>query len=319
MKKAIPFLFVFLWSTGFIGTKYGLMFVGSGDFLTIRTLLNIIVFALLVIVLKQKHLSIRQIFHAMITGLLIHGAYLAGVNIALKSGLPAGLSAIIVGLQPLLTALLAMIVLKEKLKPIQWAALGLGLAGLMMVVSNSLSMSGISLSAIGFAVMALFGITIGTLYQKKHCQNQPMVTSVFWQYFACAFVFGAMSYYQDGGEIVWRFELIASLAWLVFGLSVAAILLLMYMIEQGDASKVTAYFYLVPPVTALEAWWIFDETLSIAMVVGMAICALSVFLVIRKPVVLKLDENSAAEDTKNMNKRVNNQRVETVGNTPVSS
>lgn len=283
MKAIAPFLFVLLWSSGFIGTKFGLMYVEAGDFLTIRTLLNLVVFAGLILICRQKTMGVKQIAHAMVAGLLIHGTYLIGLNMALKLGMPAGLTAIIVGIQPLLTAFLAVLLLKESLTKIQWGALTFGLVGLCLVVADSFSIEGVGALAIVFTLIGLLGITLGTLYQKRFCQNQPMLTSVFWQYFACIFVFSAFSLYQDAGEIAWQFELIASLAWLVIAVSVGAILLLMYMISQGDAAKVSAYFYLVPPVTALMAWGLFDEQLSEMMILGMLISTASVFVMMRKP------------------------------------
>ncbi len=281
MKKLIPFLFVLLWSTGFIGTKYGLMYSSSGDFLTLRTVANLIIFAILVLMVKRNKLNGRQIFHAMVTGLLIHGAYLGGVYSAIELELPAGLTAIIVGVQPLLTALIAVFVLNEKMNRVQWGALLLGLVGLIMVVSGGLQFQNISYQAILFAVFALFGITTGTIYQKRFCQNQPLLPSVFWQYLACLFVFVGISYWQQPSAIEWNIEFVLSLTWLVLALSVAAILLLLYMIKQGDAAKVSTYFYLVPPMTAIEAWYLFGESLSLTMLFGMSLCAVSVFIVVK--------------------------------------
>jgi len=302
VKKFIPFIFVLLWSTGFIGTKYGLMYSSSGDFLTLRTIANLVVFAVLAFAIRKSELSGRQIVHAMITGLLIHGAYLGGVYNAIESGLPAGLAAIIVGVQPLLTALIAVLVLNERMRLLQWAALLLGLLGLVMVVSSSLQLQSVSYQAVLLAVMALFGITIGTIYQKRFCQNQALLPSVFWQYFSCLFLFLGISYWQQPSNIEWHIEFILSLTWLVFALSVAAILLLLYMIKQGDAAKVSTYFYLVPPMTAIEAWFLFDETLSLVMLLGMLLCAISVFLVVKKsnPVINneKSEENYKVETVK---------------------
>ena len=282
MKKFIPFIFVLLWSTGFIGTKYGLMYSSSGDFLTLRTIANLVVFAVLAFAIRKSELSGRQIVHAMITGLLIHGAYLGGVYSAIESGLPAGLAAIIVGVQPLLTALIAVLLLNERLSLLQWAALFLGLFGLILVVSSSMQLQSVPYHAVLLAVIALLGITIGTIYQKRFCQNQALLPSVFWQYFSCLFVFIGISYWQYPSTIEWNIEFIFSLAWLVLALSVAAILLLLYMIKQGDAAKVSTYFYLVPPLTAIEAWFLFDESLSLVMLLGILLCAISVFLVINK-------------------------------------
>jgi len=279
-KSIIPLIFVLLWSTGFIGTKYGLAYASAADFLTIRTFGNIAVFLLLLTFIKKRSLTKSQIVHAMITGLFIHGAYLGGVFAAIELGIPAGLTAIIVGLQPLFTAIIAMYLLNETVNRPQWLALVLGLVGLTLVVSASLDISGVSISALGSAFIALVGITLGTLYQKRFCQNQAMLPSVLWQYIASLLVFAPIAWLQDSAAIQWQLPFIFSLAWLILALSVTAILLLMYMVKHGDSAKVTAYFYLVPPVTAVEAWLLFDEQLSFVSILGMSLCALSVFVVI---------------------------------------
>lgn len=281
-KKSVPFLFVLLWSTGFIGAKYGLPYASTGDFLSIRTVITILVFVVLIIALKQPKLNKQQVFHASIAGLLIHGAYLGGVFSAIEHGIPAGLTAIIVGLQPLFTALIAIYVFKSTVSRVQWLALFLGLVGLILVVANSLELTGVSHQALLYAFIALLGITIGTLYQKRFCQNQALLSSVCWQYVASLLVFLPITLLSESSPIQWNIEFVLSLAWLVLALSVAAILLLMYMVEQGDASKVTAYFYLVPPVTAVEAWLLFEEQLAISTIIGMLLCAMSVYVVSRK-------------------------------------
>lgn len=280
-KKSVPFLFVLLWSTGFIGAKYGLPYASAGDFLSIRTVATILVFVVLIIVLKQPKLTTQQIFHASITGLLIHGAYLGGVFSAIDRGIPAGLTAIIVGLQPLFTALIAIYLFKVTVSKIQWLALLLGLLGLVLVVAQSIELTGVSHQALVYALIALLGITIGTLYQKRYCQHQPLLPSVCWQYVASLLVFAPLALFGESTPIQWHIEFILSLTWLVLALSVAAMLLLMYMVEQGDAARVTAYFYLVPPATALEAWLLFDEQLAVSTIIGMTLCAVSVYVISR--------------------------------------
>ncbi|WP_206483919.1 DMT family transporter [Thalassotalea sp. G2M2-11] len=280
LKKFIPFIFVLLWSTGFIGTKLGLFYASAGDFLTLRSLANVAIFIVLLLIFKQNKLNKVQIFHAMVTGLLIHCAYLGGVYSAISYGIPAGLTAIIVGLQPLLTSILAIFIFHSRLSIIQWLALVFGLIGLSLVVSGGLSLDNVSAGALVFTFVALLGITIGTLYQKRFCQNQPLLPSVCWQYIASLLVFVPMALFDGGQPVIWHPEFIASLVWLVVMLSVVAILLLMYMVEQGDASKVTSYFYLVPPVTAIQAWLLFDEALTVQSMMGMLLCAISVYFVI---------------------------------------
>ncbi len=283
MNKVIPFLFIFLWSTGFIAIKYGLQYSSSGDFLMLRTLANLAVFSVLIFFISKRDFKQFNIVHAMVTGLFIHGAYLVGVFFAIDQGMPAGVTGIIVGFQPLLTAFIAMVVLNEKLSKLQWLALLLGLLGLTLVVSGSLKLTSVSLWGITLAVIALFGITIGTIYQKRFCQNQPLLPSVFWQYVPCLFLFSFISLAQQAPAIEWHLNFFLSLAWLVVALSVVAILLLMYLLEHGGAAKVSSYFYLVPPLTALEAWYLFDEALTTNTIIGMLLCAVSVFMVMRKP------------------------------------
>ncbi|XQW83706.1 DMT family transporter [Thalassotalea piscium] len=283
-KKGIPFFFVLLWSTGFIGAKYGLPYAGTGDFLTLRILGNIIVFVLLLLLLKQPRLSFKQILHSMLTGLLIHGAYLGGVFGAIEYGISAGVTAIIVGLQPLLTAFIAMYLFKESLAKKQWLALTIGLLGIGLVVLNQVDLSQVSTHALMYAFIALFGITIGTLYQKRFCQNQPLLPSILWQYIASLAVFLPIAYIQAAPAVNWQPEFIMALLWLIIGLSVVSILLLLYMIEHGAASKVSSYFYLVPAVTAFEAWLLFDETLSIVSLLGMVLCVASVYVLTHKKI-----------------------------------
>lgn len=290
MKKAIPFIFVFLWSTGFIAIKYGLQYSSTGDFLMLRTLCNIVVFAALMFFVRRKEYEKFHIGHAMVTGLLIHGAYLTGVFFAIEQGMPAGLTGIIVGFQPLLTAILAVRVLDEKLSKVQWLAILVGLAGLILVVSGGINVATVTSWGITLTLFALFGITLGTIYQKRYCQNQALLPSVFWQYVPCLFLFTFIAGTETAVDVQWTTPFILSLAWLVIALSVIAILLLLYMIENGGAAKVTAYFYLVPPLTAFEGWFLFDESLSVKTILGMLLCAFSVFMVFRKSAKVKTED-----------------------------
>ncbi|WP_440875431.1 DMT family transporter [Thalassotalea sp. PLHSN55] len=281
MNKAIPFVFIFLWSTGFIAIKYGLQYSSTTDFLLLRTLANVVIFALLVAFVRSSNFRDLNIVHAMVAGLFVHGGYQLGIFLAIDEGMPAGLTGIIVGFQPLLTAFIAVSVLQEQLNKVQWFALLVGLFGLILVVSGGLKTDTVTPSGIVLAIIALLGITIGTVYQKRYCKNQALLPSVFWQYVPCVFLFALMANSRPLTDIIWHPEFIFSLAWLVIALSVVAILLLFYMVDRGDAAKVTSYFYLVPPLTALEAWYLFDESLSVKTIVGMVLCALSVVLMVK--------------------------------------
>lgn len=281
--RLIPFVFVFLWSTGFIAAKYALPFIEPFYLLFIRMSLTIAVFVCLSWVFRVKRPSGMESVHQIITGLLIHGAYLGGVFAAIKWGMPTGITAIIVGIQPLLTALLAWQFMGNRLNSWQWAGLGLGFAGVVAVLLTSgkqteAHITGPSLFA---AVTALFGISIGTLYQKRFGPGVNLLAGSIWQYIGAAMLTGLLAFTFEDRVVVWDIHLILALTWLIFGLSVSAILLLMYMIREGETARVVSYFYLVPPVAALEAWLLFDEKISLVTATAIGITVLGVYLAVR--------------------------------------
>ncbi len=282
--KAIPFIFVFLWSTGFISAKYALPFIEPFYLLFIRMTLTIAVFLLLCIFFRVKWLSARQAGHQMVTGFLVHGVYLGGVFAAIKWGMPAGISAIVVGVQPVLTACFGWCCLGERLRPRQWLGLGLGLAGVITVLLNTGQQESVilSLPAVLAAIAALFGISLGTLYQKRFGTATNLLAGSLWQYVSVALLMGVLSWAFESREVVWAPQLLLALGWLVLGLSVTAILLLMYMIREGETAKVASYFYLVPPVASIEAWILFDESLTVAAIAAIATTVIGVYLVVKR-------------------------------------
>ncbi|OMH39207.1 DMT family transporter [Motiliproteus sp. MSK22-1] len=285
LTRWVPLIFVVLWSTGFIGAKYALPYVEPFNLLLIRMLITLVVFAALMLFFRSKWPSRQQILHQLVVGSLVHAAYLGGVFAAIKLEMPAGIAALLVGLQPLLTALMAWSTLGERLHPRQWIGLLLGLVGVAMVLlrGQDLGQFDISMGALMAAMLALLGISIGTLYQKRFGAGVDLISASFFQYLATALWMALLSYFFENQQVEWHPQLIWSLAWLVFGLSVTAILLLMYMIREGEASKVASYFYLVPPLTALEAWLLFDEVLSIGAIAGVLVTVVGVFLVLKAP------------------------------------
>ncbi len=282
--KLIPFIFVFLWSTGFIAAKYALPFIEPFYLLFIRMVLTTAVFVLLCFAFKVKPLSPGQAGHQMVTGFLVHGAYLGGVFAAIKWGMPAGITAIIVGVQPVLTAFLGWGFLGARLHLTQWAGLGLGLLGVISVLLTTGQQEYVSLNwtAMLAAITALFGISIGTIYQKRFGGNVNLLAGSLWQYVSVLLLMAIMTWTFEVRDVMWDRQLIFALAWLVIGLSVTAILLLMYMIREGETAKVASYFYLVPPVASIEAWLLFDEYLSIVSIIAIFVTVLGVYLVIRK-------------------------------------
>lgn len=282
--RSIPFIFVFLWSTGFIAAKYALPYIEPFYLLFIRMALTIMVFLILVVLFKAPSLSIRQAGHQMVTGALVHGAYLGGVFAAIKWGMPAGITAIVVGVQPILTALLGRIFFGTVLRPMQWVGLGLGFMGVTCVLLSTGQQPHVHLNwpAMMAAMTALMGISVGTLYQKRFGQAVNLLTGSFWQYVSVALLMAMLTWGLESRTVAWDIQLIIALCWLVLALSVTAILLLMYMIREGETAKVASYFYLVPPVASIEAWVLFGEALTMVSIAAILTTVIGVYLVIKQ-------------------------------------
>lgn len=277
--RAVPFLFVGLWSTGFIGARWGLPYIEPFNFLFIRMLLTLLAFLGLILWFKAQWPTLKQSGHQLVTGSLIHAGYLGGVFAAIKLDLPAGVAAIIVGLQPLLTAFLSRYIFGQTLSMRGWVGLWLGLLGVVLVLGSGVFNQQFTVhpGALVASLVALFSITIGTLYQKRFGVGVNLLTASFVQYVATAIWMGLLTFGFETREIVWDPHLMGALAWLVFGLSVSAILLLLFMIREGESAKVASYFYLVPLATTLEAWILFDEQLSVLALAGIAITVVGVY------------------------------------------
>ncbi|RXZ42778.1 DMT family transporter [Crenobacter cavernae] len=280
----IPWAFVVLWSTGFIGAKLGLPYIGPFTFLAVRMALTLAGFAVLMRVYAVPWPSLPVARRQWISGLLVHGVYLGGVFAAIKAQVPAGLTALIVGLQPLLTALVSHIAFAERLARRQWLGMAVGFAGTVLVVAGTRGLDFHAGYGLVWTVFALLGITTGTLYQKRHSGGTHLLAGTFHQYLATLVFTGALALLLEYDQpVVWSAELWVAMIWSVLALSVAAILLLMRMIKEGEVARVVSYFYLVPGLTALEAWALFDERLSAAALAGMALAAAGVALVLRVP------------------------------------
>jgi drug/metabolite transporter (DMT)-like permease len=215
----------------------------------------------------------------VVAGLLLQGGYLGGVFAAIHHGMPAGVSALITGLQPLFTALLGGWLLRERVSPRQWVGLALGLAGVLLVVGERISSAGMSMLAIALALLALASITFGTVWQKQHGAGVDLRTGAAIQFIAAAVVIAPFSLLLESRAVTWSGEFVFAIAWLVFGLSLGAIFLLLFLIRHGATTRVASLFYLVPPTTALMAWPLFGETYSLASAAGMGLAILAVWLV----------------------------------------
>ena len=290
--RLTPWLFVWIWSTGFLAAKYGLPYAEPFTLLSYRIALTLIVMFLIMRINKSIWPSSRlAFFHLMITGLLIHGVYLGGVFQAIKWGMPAGLASMIIGLQPLGMAFMAGIILHERVSIKQWMGLIIGLVGLYLVLFERFDFaieglfSGFSFWAILVVFVSLFGISLGTVYQKRFCSDMDLISGTLVQYFGAFILCITMVICFETGEVQWTNSFIITLAWQVFGLSIGAVLLLMTMIKQDASARVGSYFYLVPALVAIQAWYLFGETMGFISIIGVLLIAFAVAMSISKKMV----------------------------------
>lgn len=276
----LPLVFVFLWSTGFIGAKLGLPYAEPMTFLEIRFLLVTALLLPLCWISKAPWPAPRVAGRMAVSGALLQAGYLGGVFASIHHGMPAGVSALITGLQPLLTAVLAGALLAERLTPRQWLGLLFGLAGVVLVVWESMKTAELPLLAVGLSALALVSISLGTVWQKRHGGAVDLRSGAALQFIAAAVVLAPFALLEKG-PVIWTGELVFALAWLVLVLSLGAIFLLLYLIRRGAATQVASLFYLVPPSTALMAWPLFGETYSLLAAAGMGLAMLAVWLVMR--------------------------------------
>ena len=273
-------IFVFLWSTGFIIARYSMPYAEPMTVIFIRFGSVVLCMLPVVLIWKAPWPNRSQIIHIAIAGALLQAGYVGGVWAAVKEGMSAGLTALIVGLQPILTAWFAAWI-AEKVTPKQWLGLILGLLGVGLVVWAKLSLTGMSHLSLVFIVVALLSITMGTLYQKKYCAQFDLRTGSGIQFAASAMICLPLMFLFETREIIWAPELILSLIWAVLALSIGAISLLFVMIRNGEATRVTSLMYLTPPTTAIMAWILFNEPITWTIVLGIAITMSAVILVNR--------------------------------------
>jgi drug/metabolite transporter (DMT)-like permease len=273
-----PALFVLLWSTGFIAAKFGLPYAAPFAFLFYRFLFVAALMGLVAVITGARWPKSRiEVGHVVVVALLVHGLYLGGVFVAIAGGMAAGTSAMLVGFQPILTVVLAWFWLHEHVSARQWAGLALGLAGVYCVVGQKISLAGGSSGLIA-CLIALAGISVGTLYQKRHCAHIDLMSGSAIQFGACAIVYAPLAVPRAIDAVRWTPSFVFALAWSVVVLSVGAISLLYWLLRHGATTGVARLFYLVPPVTALEAWLLFGETPDGRAIAGMVLIAFGVML-----------------------------------------
>jgi drug/metabolite transporter (DMT)-like permease len=282
----IPIFFVLLWSSGFIVAKFGLPFAPPLTFLILRCASVLLILVPCVMIWKAPWPDPAAIGHIAVAGLLLQAGYLSGVWCAIKLGMPAGLSALIVGMQPILTAAFAPLI-GEKVRPRQWLGLLFGMTGVALVVAAKMTLVGLSTEAILFCLMALVSITAGTMYQRRFCPRFDLRTGTVIQFAAAVAALLPFAIWFEGFSlplttVEWTPRFIGALAWSVLALSIGAIFLLFKLLRRSDATQVTSLLYLTPPTTAIMAWIMFGEAFRLLGMVGMAVAVLGVIFVVKK-------------------------------------
>ena len=279
--RAAPAIFVVLWSTGFVVTKYALNNAEPLTYLAIRMAVVVAMMAVIVAVARPPWPDRVGIAHSVVSGILVHGFYLGGTAVAIAHSIPAGLSALIPGLQPILTSTLANRWLGERVTPLQWTGLLLGLAGVVLILHDR-PMSGEAGWGWLASGVSLVSITLGTLYQRRYCGKIDWRAGNLVQYAAVTIFFAAAAGMFETNVVRWTGEFVLSVAWLAVVLSIGSIGLLYWLIRRSAATSVASLFYLVPAVTAVMAYALFGERLDAVAILGMIACAAAVFLVNRR-------------------------------------
>ena len=291
LLRAMPAVFVVIWSTGFIVARYAMPYAPPMKFLALRYVCSVACFAAWALLARAAWpVGRRQWLHLAVAGVLMHAGYLGGVWAAVKLGMGAGLAALLVGLQPILTAVWIS-ARGGAVAHRQWMGLLLGLVGLALVVWQKLGVGEINAANVMLALMALVSITAGTLYQKRFLGPCDVRTANLVQ-LAAAFCVTLPLALLEHEALHWNAQLAGALAWSVLGMTLGGSSLLYLLIQRGAATTVTSMLYLVPPCTALMAWVLFDEAIALSTLAGMAVTALGVSLVVRRPVgaLSRLDE-----------------------------
>jgi drug/metabolite transporter (DMT)-like permease len=276
-----PALFVLLWSTGFIGARYGMPYIEPLTFLAVRMVFVVVIMAAIALAGGARWPYANEVGHSLVAGSLVHGLCLGGVFTAISQGVPAGISALIPGLQPIVTSTLANRFMGEKVTRLQWIGLALGLVGVLLVLHDrSIVLAGSVLGWVA-SILSLIGITLGTLYQKRYCGGIDWRAGNLIQYIGAGVLFTLGAFAFETREIHWTGELIFAMAWLVLVLSIAAVGLMYWLIRRSTATGFASLFYLVPVVTAFFAYILFGERLDSISILGMVVCAGGVALVNR--------------------------------------
>tara|TARA_B100001287_G_scaffold210956_1_gene179808 strand:- start:1227 stop:2075 length:849 start_codon:yes stop_codon:yes gene_type:complete len=282
MLKFLPLSFIIFWSSAFVSGQFIVQSASPFAALTFRFIIVAICFLAFSYYFREKiFINIKLILQASVTGILFHGFYLGGVFFSYSVGLTATLSALIVGLQPILTNILSGPILNERVTIVQWIGITLGFIGTIMVIGYEIG-SSIPLLGVISSIIALLGATIATIWQKKFTNNITLSVNNFYQAFAASIFLIIVSNLFEIPFINFDIRFILSMSWQIIMVSFGAYAILMYLIKKGTASKTSNLFFLVPPVTAVMAWIILGEKLFVIDIIGLVICAFGVYIATRK-------------------------------------
>jgi len=281
--RFFPIMFVLLWATGFIGAGLSMPYAEPFTFMAVRFSIAAVIMTLWALASRAAWPKGATLVHAAIAGCLIHGAYLSALFWAVHHGLPAGMSGLVAGLQPMLTTLIAAMLLGERASGRQWAGLLIGFFGVAMVVWPKFSAgSGVDPKSLAAAFFAVLAISTGTVWQKRFGTTGDLKTGTAVQYIAAATLTAICAFAFETRVMIWSPQLIFALVWLTLAISIGAILALLVMIREGAMSKVASLFYLVPGTAAIMAYLIFGETLGPIQIAGMVVTTLGVALTTMK-------------------------------------
>jgi drug/metabolite transporter (DMT)-like permease len=276
---AAPGVFVVLWATGTIGAKFGLAYAEPLTFLALRMGTVVVLLGAILSLTRPKWPGARGASHSVVTGLMVHGLGLGGVFVSIENGLSAGMVALVLSLQPALTSTMANRWLGERVRLLQWVGLALGMLGIYLIVRDRATTGSATPFAWVASAVGLFGITVGTLYQKRFGGEIDWRPALCVQYAAAGLLFAFGAAVFETGVVDWTPQFLFALGWLVLVLSFGAVWLLYFLIRRVPVTRVASLFYLTPPVTALMAWALFNERLAPPALLGMTVCVLGVFLV----------------------------------------
>jgi drug/metabolite transporter (DMT)-like permease len=296
-ERLTPWIFVALWSTGFVVARYSTNNAGPLSFLTVRMLIAAALLYLIAKVVKAPKLSRGSWSTSAIVGTCMHAIYLGGVFIAIKQGLPSGLSALIAGLHPVVTSVAGRIILKERLRRSQWVGVSLGISGVLVVVVDKVrdGLGDVTRPALIAMVISVIGMSTGTLVQRARGKEMPLVTGTAAQYVSAGAVMLVASSLFEEWEFHINTELVLALLWSVFVLSIAAFMLMMLLISRHSAARVSSLFFLTPALSAIESAILFGERLSPLALVALVVALTGVWLTMRNPVVAPSPESLLAE------------------------